>query len=56
MTVDPPLADQLKRWCEEPTTGCGRGEVVFDEEVHFSDKYFMDSENIIYNNPKYLVC
>ena len=41
MTVDPPMADQLERWCEKPPTGCGRGEVVFDEEVHFSDKHFM---------------
>tara|TARA_Y100000296_G_C5128398_1_gene234130 strand:+ start:196 stop:516 length:321 start_codon:yes stop_codon:yes gene_type:complete len=41
MTVDPPMADQLGRWCEEPPTGCGRGEVIFDEEVHFLDKYFM---------------
>jgi hypothetical protein len=46
MTVDPPLADQLERWCENPpsgpaTTFMGRGNVVFDEEVHFLDKHFM---------------
>jgi len=46
MTVDPPLADQLERWCEKPPDGpatmfLSRGKVVFDEEVHFLDKHFM---------------
>ena len=56
MTVDPPLADQLERWCEKPpvgpaTTFLSRGEVVFDEEVHFLDKYFMVVQVIASEEP-----
>jgi len=51
MTVDPPLADHLERCCEKPPTSCGRGEVVFDEEVHFLDKYFMIVQVIASEEP-----
>ena len=56
MTVDPPLADQLERWCENPpsgpaTTFLSRGDIVFDEEVHFMDKHFMVVQVIASEEP-----
>ena len=41
MTVDPPLADQVERWCKESSEYGEKGAVLFEEEVHFLDKHFM---------------
>ena len=56
MKVDPPLADQLERWCDKPPIGpatmfLSRGDVVFDEEAHFPDKYFMIVQVIASEEP-----
>ena len=57
MTVDPPMADQLERWCDKPPTDCGlgrpprKGEVIFDKEAHFMDKHFMVVQVIASNEP-----
>jgi len=41
MTVDPPLADQVKRWCKASPEHDENDPILFEEEVHFLDKHFM---------------
>ena len=35
LEVEPALADELERFCQEPPGDCGRGETLFDREVRF---------------------
>ena len=37
MLVDPSIGDKLEAWCNEPPSDAGKGEVLFDESVKFSD-------------------
>ena len=41
MAVDPPLADQVKRWCKASPEHDENDPILFEEEVHFLDKHFM---------------
>ena len=37
LAVNQSIGDKLEAWCDQPPIGCGRGEVLFDEEVQFND-------------------
>jgi len=37
LVVGKDTADKLEQFCQEPPGDCGRGEVVFDEEVKFQN-------------------
>lgn len=37
MFVERNLGNMLESWCMEPPTDCGKGEVLFDQEVVFGD-------------------
>ena len=41
MAVDPPLADQVERWCKASPEHDENDPILFEEEVHFLDKHFM---------------
>ena len=51
MAIDPPLVDQVKRWCKKSPMGCYGGEVLFEEEVYFLDRHFMAVRVVVSENP-----
>jgi len=51
LVVKKQLADKLEKFCQEPPSGCGRGEVVYDEEVKFSDGYRMAIQVVASERP-----
>jgi hypothetical protein len=45
------LGTELERFCVEPPMDCGRGEVLFDEDVRFSDGHYMAIQVIASETP-----
>jgi hypothetical protein len=51
LVVKKQLADKLEKFCQEPPSDCGRGEVVYDEEVKFLNGYRMAIQVVASENP-----
>lgn len=41
MFVGHELGNKLEQWCDTPPSDVGRGEVIFDEEIKYSDGHRM---------------
>ena len=56
LVVGKDTADKLERFCQEPPGDCGRGEVVFDEEVKFQNGNRMAIQLIASEEPNDETC
>jgi hypothetical protein len=51
LLVKPAIGHKLENWCVHPPSDCGKGEVLFDEEVQFEDGYRMAIQAIASLDP-----
>jgi len=56
LKVDSHLCKELERFCQKPPMDCGRGEILFDADVRFSDGNFMAIQVIASERPNEESC